>query len=78
MIVGHNLDRKKGKGGYKGGCSSFGEALGRNKEGCYFVSLPIGDGGMEMARLGGGGGCCGNVPVGIGRKYKRFHVTFEE
>ncbi|CAL1409809.1 unnamed protein product [Linum trigynum] len=77
MIVGHNLDRKKGRGGYKGGCSSFGEALGRNKEGCYFVSLPIGDGGMEMARLGGGG-CCGNVPVGIGRKYKRFHVTFEE
>ncbi|CAL1363938.1 unnamed protein product [Linum trigynum] len=77
MIVGHNLDKMKGRGGYKGGCSSFGEALGRNKEGCYFVSLPIGDGGMELARLGGGG-CCGNVPVEIERRYKRFHVTFEE
>ncbi|CAI0556193.1 unnamed protein product [Linum tenue] len=77
MIVGHNLDKTKGRGGYKGGCSSFGEALGRNKEGCYSVSLPIGDGGMELARLGGGG-CCGNVPVEIERRYKRFHVTFEE
>ncbi|CAN1309865.1 hypothetical protein LINPERPRIM_LOCUS27839 [Linum perenne] len=83
MVVGHNLNKQ----GRSKGCS-FGDVLTRNHNnnnkkrgggggggfGCSFVSLPIGVG-MELTKIGSST----KLPatVGVSRKYKRFHVTFE-
>ncbi|CAN0887971.1 hypothetical protein LINGRAHAP2_LOCUS15718 [Linum grandiflorum] len=81
MVVGHNLNKQ----GRSKGCS-FGEVLTRNihhnnskKRGGLngtgsFVSLPIGVG-MELTKIGSSTRLPANV--GVPRKYKRFHVTFE-